>query len=47
MNYIINIFFYFVNIKYKDFGIYDNMGGSVKFENWGIIYILIKDTNDK
>jgi len=47
MNYIIDIFSYFVIIKYKDFGMYDSVGNSVKFENKGTIYIPIKNIDGK
>jgi hypothetical protein len=40
-NYITGTFSYFVDIQHGNFGIYNNIGGSIKFESIRTIQILI------
>jgi hypothetical protein len=41
------MFFYFVDIKRGNFGIYGSINGSIKFKNQGIIQILIPRADSK
>jgi hypothetical protein len=37
INYAISMFFYFIDIQYNNFGIYNSIGGLIKFESIRII----------
>jgi hypothetical protein len=38
---------YFVDIQYSNFGIYNSIGGSIKFKSIRIIQILIQGSDNK
>jgi hypothetical protein len=46
-NYITSIFFYFVDIQYNNFSIYNNINRLIKFESIRIIQILIQGSDNK
>jgi hypothetical protein len=47
INYATGMLFYFVDIQYNNFGIYNKIGGSMKFEGIRTIQILIQGSNNK
>jgi hypothetical protein len=46
-NYTTGMLFYFVDIQYSNFGIYNNISGLMKFESIRIIQILIQGSDNK
>jgi hypothetical protein len=46
-NHITSTLFYFIDIQYDNFSIYNNINGLIKFESIRIIQILIQESDSK